>query len=512
MNTYVQIATSGPVLAELSDRLDLDKMPGIETESVPETELLRITVQDPNPALARDVANALADILIAQSKELYSGHGRAAHEIVGEQLAQVEGELQQARAEHQRMIAEAPQDTERTEAASLAISLKEQTYATLLRQYEEARVREALRANALSVVEPAGLPRTPAKPRKGLNIALGLMVGLLGGAGLAFLFENLDSTLYTTREIEQATGLPVLAKVPQARGKQQSAFFEGGTAQAEAIRRLGIHVSRPNEEGPTQVLLVTSAQPGEGKSTVVSNLALAIARSGLKVIVVDADLRRPAQHRIFRLPNEIGLSNVIQRYVALDEAVQHRDFSSIPVYRSTSDISWSKIWRRLDWLQVLTSGPTPNNPVGVLGSSRMPALLDQLRERYDFVLLDAPALLSVADAVMLVPTVDAVLLVVARGQARRETLRSACRELADGQAQVIGLVVNRAEQDLGHEYYRLTLAQSNGRAGARSRSKRKAAEKGRRNVVSTSEKRLQGREVKGTRGKDVSDTLVEHTS
>jgi succinoglycan biosynthesis transport protein ExoP len=363
MNTYVEIATSRPVLGELVRRLGLGKPPQIEVEILPDTELFQITVEDPNPIVAREAANALAEILVARSEELHTGK----------------------------------------------------------------RVRDFV-----SVIEPAFAPSAPSKPPTKRNIALGFMVGLAGGIGLAFLFENLDTTLYTTEQIKEVAELSTLGKIPTARRQRQVTFFNGNSPQGEAFRRLRTHIFTLDQGMPLQTLLVTSAEPREGKSTIVANLALAIAQSGRKVIVVDGDLRRPTLHRIFDLSNEIGLSSILKQEATLDEAAQDSKIAGV---------------------QVLTSGPLPSNPAELLGSPQMTALIEQLAQQFDMVLLDTPSLLAVTDAAVLAPTVDGVVLVVGRAQAQREAVRAAHQQLVYVKARSIGVVVNRAEQDGSYYYY-----------------------------------------------------------
>jgi succinoglycan biosynthesis transport protein ExoP len=432
MNTYVEIAASRPVLAELMQRLGLAHSPQIKVEIVPNTELIQITVEDPNPILVAQAANALADILIAQSRELYTGGGKTAREILGQQLAQIEDELDQARREYEALVAQSLEDSDRVMAASRSIALKEQTYATLLESYERARVKEAMQANTVFVVEPADTPQAPSKPRKKLNVALGCMIGLAGGMGLAFLFENLDTTLYTVQQIEKVAALSILGKIPIAKRQQEITLFNGNSPQTEAFRRLRTKVFALDHKTPFHTLLMTSAEPKEGKSTIVANLALAMAQAGHKVIVVDGDLRLPTLHKIFELPNEVGLSSILKQEATLDEAIQ----------RST-----------IEGVQVLTSGPRPPNPTELLDSAWMTALIKQLAQQFDMVLLDTPSLLAVTDAIVLAPSADGVLLVVGRTQARRETVQSACQHLADVQAHPVGVVVNRAEQDSSYDYY-----------------------------------------------------------
>jgi succinoglycan biosynthesis transport protein ExoP len=438
MNTYARIATSAPVLEELVHTLGLDKPPQIEVHILPSTELMQITVEDPDPILAREAANTLAGILVAQSRDLYSGGGRSDHEILGEQLAQIEDELSQARREYESLLAQSPEDSERITASSRSIALKEETYAALLEQYERARAREAMRANTVSVVEPARVPQAPSRPHKKMNIALGAMVGLAGGMGLAFLFENLDTTLHAIEHIEKATALPILGEIPTARGQRQRVLFDGNAPQGEAFRRLRTNILSLDHDAPLRTLLVTSAEPREGKSTIVANLAFAIAQSGRMVVVVDGDLRRPTLHKVFDLPNEMGLSSVLEQGTAVDEAVQESYIHGV---------------------QVLTSGPLPSHPAELLSSPQMTALIEQLAQQFDVVLLDTPSLLAVTDAAVLAPAVGGVLLVVGRAQARRGAVQAACQQLADVRATPIGVVVNRTERHSSYNYYRRTPSQ-----------------------------------------------------
>ena len=190
MNTYAEFATSRPVREELMERLQLDERPSIEVELIVGTELMQITAEALEPVVARDAANTLGDILIEQSRSLYLGSAKTAQEILAEQLAQMKTELDQAWTEYENVVSEAPEDSDRIANASRSIQLRENTYADLLDQYERLRVREAVLANTLSMVEPAVAPGGPSRPRWQLNLALGIVVGLAAGIGMAFLLES----------------------------------------------------------------------------------------------------------------------------------------------------------------------------------------------------------------------------------------------------------------------------------------------------------------------------------
>ncbi len=431
MNTYAEFATSRPVLQELVERLGLKEWPQITVEILTNTELMQITSEARDPVVARDAANTLAEILIAQSRELYSGGGKTAQEILGDQLVAVRGELDQAWTEYEGLISESPEDQDRIAAASRAIGLKEETYATLLEQYERNRVREAVLANTLSVVEPAIAPRNPSKPRQQLNLALGVVIGLAGGIGLAFLLESLDTTLYGTEQIRKAARLPILGKVPG--GKQgQPGLFNGSSPQGEAFRRLRTHIFTLDKDSSLQTLLITSAEPREGKSMAAANLAFSVAQSGRRVMLVDAHLRLPTLHKVFEVSNRVGLSSVLEGKMTVEDATQNSKAPGV---------------------SVLTSGPLPANPAELLSSPQMGTLMEQLAGRYDMVLLDSPSVLAVTDAAVLAQGVDGVIMVVERGQARQESVRAARQQLDDVKAQPIGVIVNRSEPDGAYDYY-----------------------------------------------------------
>jgi capsular polysaccharide biosynthesis protein len=196
MNTYLEILRSRPVLEETIQRLGL----GVESkvlstqlkaEVVPETELIRITVEDGNPRRARDIANTLGALLLEQSQSLYRGGSKSAREILEEQIAVIDSNLEQDRASLETLMDRPGRTEAEVDTLSDKIALEEETYARMLSQYEQARVEEAMRANSITIVEAAIEPQAPSSPNKPLNMILGALLGLSGGTGLAFLLENL---------------------------------------------------------------------------------------------------------------------------------------------------------------------------------------------------------------------------------------------------------------------------------------------------------------------------------
>lgn len=432
MRTYAETAISRPVLTELAEKLGMSEWPVVEVEPVVDTELMRITAETLDPVMAADAANALAEIVVARSQTLFIGSSKSALEILGEQLAKVKTELDQTWMDYEKVVAESPEDVDRISAASRAIELKETAYGALLEQYETNRVRDALMANTLSVLEPAIVPQKPATPRKELNLALGVVLGLLAGFGLAFLVESLDTTLHSADQIKKTAELPLLGRIPAGSRRDQPALFDGMSPQGEAFRRLRISLLSLEQDEALRTVQVTSAEPREGKSIVAANMAQALAQSGRRVMIVDAHLRLPTLHKVFDLTNRIGLSSVLSEQATVEEAIQRTNAPGI---------------------QVLTSGPLPANPAELLGSPQMKSLIEQLAKEFDMVLVDTPSLIAVTDAAAVSKSVDGVILVVELGRARQEYVRAARQQLVDVRAKPIGVVINRAEHDSTYDYY-----------------------------------------------------------
>ncbi len=354
-------------------------------------------------------------------------------DILGEQVTNAETELSRARTDLETILRDNPDDDAAVAAANQALDLRQQTYTNLLNQYEAARLEQAVQANAISIVEEANAPRNPSSPRPAINLALGAAIGLIGGIALAFLLDNLDTTLYTPEQIEAATQMATVGRIPAAKDDMQIARLGSGHyPQLESFRRLRTNILAGSDPTTSQVVLLTSAKRGEGKSTVSANLAVTIAHSGRSVVIVDCDLRLPTVHKFFDLPNKRGLTNVLTGEVTHDEAVQYTSYPRV---------------------QVITSGPLPPNPTELLGSQQMVDLINELREVFDFVILDTPALLSVADAAVLAPTADNVLLVIAQSQTQRGDVETVRQQLSNVRVKSMEVVVNRVEPNGSYAYY-----------------------------------------------------------
>lgn len=288
---------------------------------------------------------------------------------------------------------------------------------------QSRRLRE-FRTYPVSVIVPASVPETASKLDWSLTLLLGIIAGAVGGVGLAFLIENLDTTLHSPGQIEELVHLKSLAELPVNSSKQPIVFVNGSSHFSEAYRTLRTNLQGFSSYRQNQVLMVTSAQLGEGTSTTAVNLAIAMAQTKPKVLLVDCNLRNPSVHQILGMPNQIGLSSAL-----------------IEGYPSAEVLKRSIRYG----MQVITSGPVVRSPVELLASAKMREFLISLREQFDFLILDAPAVLHVTDALTLAPMVDGVALVVGANMVNAQALITARNRLNAMNANLIGVVVNRSE-------------------------------------------------------------------
>lgn len=307
----------------------------------------------------------------------------------------------------------------------------------IARVFIDSNEEEGLtRPGTVSIVEPAATPTSPISPRTTLNSVIGALAGLFIAGALVLMYEYLDDTVKSAEDVEAAAGLPTLggvARFPRSRGFSGLVITSSRrTAAAEAYRVLRTNVRFSTLDESTQAILISSANPGEGKTTTVANLAVAIAQTGQRVIAVDSDLRRPSLHRIFGLGNGAGLTSaLLTAEPKLSRFLQPTEF---------------------DNLSVLTSGPLPPNPSELLSSRRMDAVVEALRGEAEIVLFDSPPVLAVADPSILAAKVDGTILVVDAGRERAAALSRAGEALSRSKTKVLGVVLNKVTER-SHGYY-----------------------------------------------------------
>ena len=455
--TYAFLLKSRPFLQEVVSRLDpalsvAELAPSIKVESLPDTELIRITVENRDPQLAADIANTLTKLLVDQGQKVYSGEGKSAVDILQEQLRDLEARLKEDRARLASLSGASAGSlgaaNESTVELSARIQVGEQTYSTLLSQYEKARTDAALRANSISVAEPAIAPETPSKPNVYLYLVLGALVGLAGGLGLALLFENLDPTIHASDNLQMAVSMPLLGRIPRfrtwRRNKRREVLLWGAPrpqlAAIDAFRVLGVNTLAGVGGEGSRSLLIGSAESGAGKSVVAANLAGAIAATGRRVILVDGDQRRPCQHDLFGLERAPGVRDVILEPGTVDRALQPTPVASL-------------------WL--LAAGSSSYGHDEAYTSDAIAVLLEQLKARAEFVIWDSPPILLTADAVVIASQVDGVLLVAARDHTSGKQLDLAIDALANVGVRPVGTVFNLADDEgAGGRYYYYRASQT----------------------------------------------------
>ncbi len=326
----------------------------------------------------------------------------------------------------------------------------QQLYESLLQRLKDAAVSAGLRATNIHVVDPALPPAVPLRPKKLLYVGAGLLVGLLVGIVIAFAQEGLDRSIKSAEDVENLLGSPSLAIIPQAgtgrnalsrqdrkgAGNGRAAFAalkEPDSPLAESYRALCTSILLSTAPRPPQAILVTSAQPNEGKSCTSLNLAVALAQRGSRVLVVDADLRKPGIAGALGLENEKGLSGVLTGGVGLEEALH--PVAPVP-----------GLW-------VLPSGPRPPNPAELVSSPTMERILSELRERFDYLIVDSPPLLLVTDPTILSSLVDGAILVVESGVTAGGALARAHRILKSAGGRILGVVLNKMNFRESNYYY-----------------------------------------------------------
>jgi len=322
-------------------------------------------------------------------------------------------------------------------------------YEGLLTKLKEAGISAGLRSSNVRIVDPAMIPSTPARPAKARNIALAFLVGLVGGIGLALLREYLDNTVKTPDDVETLARLPSLAVLPAfgdgASSKKRAGFLTGASSNghdkrielvaqhlpksqvAEGFRALRTALLLSQPDRPPQVILVTSALPREGKTTVAANLAVTLAQLGDKTVLIDADLRKPGIDRLLKLGS--GKYAGLSSYLA---GVSSLDLITVP-------------YPGIPNLAAIPTGPLPPNPADLLSSHRLTDAIAELRAKYKFIVMDSPPIMAATDAVILSVQADGVLLVVRSSETPKEAFTRTCDLLTGVKSHLLGVVLNAVD-------------------------------------------------------------------
>jgi non-specific protein-tyrosine kinase len=432
---YADLAQREPVQRATRDALGMTWLPEYHVTALPNSLLIQIKVADTDPVRAQVVVNELANQLIKQTPT-NDPKGLERQKFIENQLSTFEADILKFQEEIDKKQAELGGLTSARQIADTQAEINdlEQKLSSLRSDYAALLASSNRGAgNTLTIIEPGDLPQEPVGRRTLVLVLLSTVIAAAVAAGAAYLIEYLDNTLKDAEEITRLLGLPVIGYIAEAgKGKELDAYVtsQPRSAIAEAFRSLRTDLEFSGVDRPLKTISVTSSDVEAGKTSIASNLAIVLAQTGKRVVLVDADLRRPNVHTYLGISNEKGLSDVLRGNVDIDDAT----------------ITWKE-----GNIRVLPSGsPTPNS-AELLGSKKMDEVLEDLKKVADVLVLDCPPFL-VTDATILATKADGVLLVVRHGYSRKNAARNAVQQLKRANARTIGVVLNRIPRNVDGYY------------------------------------------------------------
>jgi capsular exopolysaccharide synthesis family protein len=432
LNTQVELIQSPVIRQAVLDALGPAgrKVGSMSATPVGQTTVVRLTVESTDARLAKRAVDTYASTYIATRQRQQNDTLQSAGAQVQKKLADIERQLG-------ALDAQAPAAGPGAKSDVNAQRLTLQSQYTLYKQkLDQLQIDASLKDAGVQVASTASTPTTPIRPRHLRDALLATFIGLLMGVGVAFVFEYLDDRIRSAEDVTRyGEGLTTLAEIPSVQGWRDRSMTKVVTLEtpeapaAEAYWSLRTSVQLIGIRDPLRSLLVTSSIAGEGKSTTVANLGVAMARTGMRVALVDLDLRNPRLAEFFGFDNRLGLTSVL-----VGEATLERALHPVRVIDGAPP------------MMVLGSGVVPKNPSEVLGTARVGELLTLLQSKADIVIIDSPPLVPVTDGLVLANRVDGVLLVVGAGRARRQQVGRAVKLLHQAHALTIGAVLSSVKQ------------------------------------------------------------------
>lgn len=450
-STFAEMLRSPKVLNAVS--LVIQNEDQLQVFNIENTQLIRVTFTNTNPILVQAALNRLCDYFSQYVNDLYYDTSTDQVRALKEQVGNAKQNLEKAQVE---LLALSNPSTTELEIAQTRVSFLQQGYLDLLARLDAAGQPLVQGQSRVIVYQSANLPIIPFyKPSLYIYVAIAFALSLFLGLGLAFLREFLDDTLKTEEEVLTNTmGLPMLGAIPvMAKGRRleheensanltsKQKPIQSSSVQvindpqsfgAEAFRTLRTNIQFLSAEKPLRSLVFTSSSPSEGKTTISANIAASIAQMGQRVVLIDADLRRPYLHKLFELSAFPGLSNYLVGKAELQMILKK---TSVPN------------------LQVISSGVLPPMPAELLASGKMQALLQELKTQFEMVILDAPPAIAYTDASLVSKIADGVIVVIACGQTKREQARAAIQTLAKAGITPLGVIMNLVDRRKGYYYY-----------------------------------------------------------
>lgn len=415
---------------QIDDPTLLKLFPQMQEVQAEEARLLNAGL-GPNHPTIRSLRGARAEIQRQIDMQLSALRNTLASQlkIAEESLRGLESELEAAKAEHQGNKSATVEYIEAKAAYIQALQLLE----TAEERLSTERMQLTMPQSPAIVWEMAEPSPYPARPRVLLNMALGILLGLMLGIGAAFFMEYLDTSVKTLEEVESQLGLPVLAVIP--RNMKLLPKTRGLDVDSEAYRILRTNVEFNRKNPDANVFTVVSGGAGEGKSTTIANLAFTFAQGGYNTLIIDGDLRRPSQHKIFNIENDVGLADYLLEDRPLEEVIKHSNAH--------------------DNLYIMVSGYQPSDVVALLSSQRMDALLSEVKRRFDVIFIDSPPILGVSDASVLSSLSDLTIIVVQHRRFPRSMLVRVKNAILNVGGTILGVVLNNVDirHDQTYEYY-----------------------------------------------------------
>lgn len=435
---YADMAMREPIQQTTMKELGIDWLPQYQSKVVPNTQMVEISVTDTNPRRAQIIANELANQLMKQSPAIASTETGTRQEFIREQLSSLQVQIQ----ETEKVIEELQKSlvglNSASQVAGIEKEISDQTqklnnlrenYANFLANSQQGAL------NILSIVEPANLPTRSVGTNKFIIIALAGLVGFSLGTGAAYLLEFLDKTVKTSSDADRIFGQSVIGYISEISDDDSRATYVSNNPNsilAENFRLLWSNIEFFKSKSPLKTILITSPSPGNGKTTIASNLALSISQDGVEVLLLDADLRRSAIHRSLKMTKGPGLSDVIRNKADAQSVVRQ--------------------WKKSDKnLKVITAGMMPPNITEVVGSSMIAAILSELAKDHEMIIIDAPPLI-IADSYNLASKVDGVIIVLEPGKTSDEQARAIKEQLDRANANILGIVFNKLTDESMHSY------------------------------------------------------------
>jgi non-specific protein-tyrosine kinase len=413
----------------------------VDAQPQRDTSLLLVTVISEAPKAAQEIANQLPHVVNRQQRERQAQRYGITKTNLVEKLTATEEEVLGIRGQLAQLDPEAAEDKVEYSTLSAKLTSLERRLETLRQNIFNIRLTEDQESNLLAVIQVAFFPEVPISPNVLRDTLLAAILGAMVGLGAGFFIEYLDDTIKPNHDIENIFGISVLAFIGRVEQEEKNRLLvtspEHPRAVTEAYRMLRTNIRFAMVDNRSRAIVVASPRPGEGKSTTAANLAIVMAQAGHKTLLVDADLRRPVQHKIF------GVGEKTSQLKGLTTALLNPEQ---PIERYLEPTSTEN-------LMLLSSGPVPPNPSELLGSSRLQDLIRNLQKLADYVIIDTPPILTVTDSTLLASFVGGVLLVVRANSTELHSIEGALGQLKSVNAKVLGCILNDIKARRGGYYY-----------------------------------------------------------